>query len=99
MIENTRVKRQSAQPGPAAGPEPTTVGGYTPSAADTPPPPRKARAPPKLLANHLSPSNGGAPPLAQAPGGAQQAEEKGGPTGPEPTRFGDWERKGRCSDF
>src|SRR5699024_3843947 len=22
-----------------------------------------------------------------------------GPTGPEPTRFGDWERKGRCSDF
>jgi len=25
--------------------------------------------------------------------------EKGGPKGPEPTRFGDWERKGRCSDF
>lgn len=25
--------------------------------------------------------------------------EKNGPTGPEPTRFGDWERKGRCSDF
>ncbi len=22
-----------------------------------------------------------------------------GPTGPEPTRYGDWERKGRCSDF
>lgn len=28
-----------------------------------------------------------------------QANEKGGPTGSEPTRFGDWERKGRCSDF
>lgn len=27
------------------------------------------------------------------------AEEIGGPKGPEPTRFGDWERKGRCSDF
>lgn len=25
--------------------------------------------------------------------------EKGGPAGPEPTRFGDWERKGRVSDF
>lgn len=25
--------------------------------------------------------------------------EKGGPKGPEPTRYGDWERKGRCSDF
>ena len=26
-------------------------------------------------------------------------EEVGGPKGPEPTRFGDWERNGRCSDF
>lgn len=25
--------------------------------------------------------------------------EKGGPKGPEPTRYGDWERKGRCIDF
>jgi hypothetical protein len=25
--------------------------------------------------------------------------EIGGPSGPEPTRFGDWERKGRVSDF
>lgn len=25
--------------------------------------------------------------------------ETGGPTGPEPTRYGDWERKGRCIDF
>ncbi len=30
---------------------------------------------------------------------ADQPTEFGGPTGPEPTRFGDWERKGRCSDF
>jgi hypothetical protein len=27
------------------------------------------------------------------------AKEIGGPKGPEPTRFGDWERKGRCIDF
>lgn len=25
--------------------------------------------------------------------------EVGGPAGPEPTRFGDWERKGIASDF
>lgn len=25
--------------------------------------------------------------------------EVGGPKGPDPTRFGDWERKGRCIDF
>jgi hypothetical protein len=26
-------------------------------------------------------------------------QEKGGPKGPEPTRFGDWEKKGITSDF
>ena len=26
-------------------------------------------------------------------------KEFGGPKGPEPTRFGDWEQKGRCTDF
>jgi hypothetical protein len=26
-------------------------------------------------------------------------KEFGGPKGPEPTRYGDWERAGRCSDF
>jgi len=25
--------------------------------------------------------------------------EVGGPKGPEPTRYGDWEKGGRCSDF
>ena len=25
--------------------------------------------------------------------------EWNGPRGPEPTRYGDWERGGRCSDF
>ena len=29
----------------------------------------------------------------------EQAKEEGGPSGPEPTRFGDWERKGIASDF
>ena len=26
-------------------------------------------------------------------------KEQGGPKGPEPTRYGDWEKAGRCSDF
>ncbi len=30
---------------------------------------------------------------------AERPLETGGPTGPEPTRYGDWERKGRCIDF
>jgi hypothetical protein len=36
---------------------------------------------------------GGAPPAAAAP------REIGGRDGPEPTRFGDWELRGRCIDF
>jgi len=35
------------------------------------------------------------------PTGAKRAQpdEIGGPTGLEPTRYGDWERGGRCTDF
>ncbi|KAL8095759.1 hypothetical protein AgCh_036942 [Apium graveolens] len=29
----------------------------------------------------------------------KETGEIGGPKGPEPTRFGDWEKNGRCSDF
>jgi len=28
-----------------------------------------------------------------------QPKEIGGRNGPEPTRFGDWEKNGRCVDF
>nr|XP_045013238.1 succinate dehydrogenase assembly factor 4, mitochondrial [Jaculus jaculus] len=39
-------------------------------------------------------------PLKKFPGDVNPAtKEKGGPRGPEPTRYGDWERKGRCIDF
>jgi len=30
---------------------------------------------------------------------SQPQREIGGPAGPEPTRYGDWESKGRCTDF
>lgn len=36
---------------------------------------------------------------AAAEAEAQKAAELGGPSGPEPTRFGDWERKGIAVDF
>jgi hypothetical protein len=40
------------------------------------------------------------PDVNHDPKPAPQPEgEIGGPKGPEPTRFGDWERGGRCSDF
>ena len=41
--------------------------------------------------------------VGAAPAGAalleQPAGETGGPKGPEPTRYGDWEKGGRCFDF
>ncbi|MGB8274613.1 MAG: succinate dehydrogenase assembly factor 4 [Alphaproteobacteria bacterium] len=36
---------------------------------------------------------------AAKPPGAAKTPEIGGPKGPEPTRYGDWERDGRCVDF
>jgi hypothetical protein len=36
---------------------------------------------------------------AEAAAADMAAGEQGGPKGPEPTRFGDWERKGVAVDF
>jgi len=51
----------------------------------------------------LSPAAAALKPAAKdtpaAPAVTEAVPEIGGPKGPEPTRFGDWERKGRCSDF
>jgi len=35
----------------------------------------------------------------QAQPASQLPPELGGPKGPEPTRYGDWERKGIATDF
>jgi hypothetical protein len=37
--------------------------------------------------------------VQQPPAVARPVREIGGPTGPEPTRYGDWEKAGRCIDF
>lgn len=47
-----------------------------------------------------TPSKPSADPYAPFPGGKNpETGEIGGPRGPEPTRYGDWERKGRVIDF
>jgi hypothetical protein len=45
-----------------------------------------------------SPPTPPAVPEPKAPS-ALPVKEIGGPPGPDPTRYGDWERKGRCIDF
>ena len=41
----------------------------------------------------------GAAPGKPLTAAAEAPTELGGPKGPEPTRYGDWERKGLVSDF
>jgi hypothetical protein len=66
--------------------------------------PRLGRALARLM-DEAPPVTGPAPAAEAAPAGPQDARqdgqpgEHGGPKGPEPTRYGDWERKGRCIDF
>jgi hypothetical protein len=40
-----------------------------------------------------------APPAQPDRGQLQVAAEIGGREGPDPTRYGDWEKNGRCIDF
>jgi homeobox protein ESX1 len=90
----------------------TSPTGQAPSPHSEPPlgpmPPGRPLPPP---APHLpevpvQDQDGAPPPLAGAPPRPpvpprppRVVKEIGGPSGPEPTRYGDWERKGRVSDF
>ena len=64
-------------------------------------PPEKPADPPKVLSEAAKRA------LAEAAERRAKADaaagklppEQGGPTGPEPTRYGDWEKNGRCIDF
>ncbi|MBM3491830.1 MAG: DUF1674 domain-containing protein [Alphaproteobacteria bacterium] len=54
----------------------------------------------KAPAQPATPARPAAPPPAGKPApAADRPKEEGGPKGPEPTRYGDWERKGICVDF
>ena len=50
-------------------------------------------------AENETPAPPATPVAAKPPAPAKKPAEIGGPKGPEPTRFGDWERQGRCVDF
>ena len=39
------------------------------------------------------------PATPKVPAPTPMPKEIGGAPGPEPTRYGDWEHKGRCTDF
>ena len=57
---------------------------------------------PMQTPSQASPPAGPAAPSATPSENAEsrlKPRELGGPSGPEPTRYGDWERKGRCIDF
>jgi hypothetical protein len=58
----------------------------------------RARA---ATASRETPAKPAAAVTTSADGKAQtiRPKEFGGPSGPEPTRYGDWERKGICYDF
>jgi hypothetical protein len=60
----------------------------------------KSSAPPAAVASAAAalPEPGASPPPAPAVTRARP-RELGGRAGPEPTRFGDWEKNGRCIDF
>jgi len=49
--------------------------------------------------DHLARVDAERTPPASIPDHPHLPPEQDGPKGPEPTRFGDWEQKGRCTDF
>lgn len=57
-------------------------------------PPAEGQAPASPVPREEAPSDRGR--AAPVP---PDVREIGGPKGPEPTRYGDWEKGGRCSDF
>ena len=63
----------------------------------------KPASPTNVPRKQDDPAPAAAPDVPPPDGGKQEERalppEIGGPTGPEPTRYGDWERKGRVSDF
>ena len=52
----------------------------------------------QIQPNPQTPTTEGAP-VPGAPHATAMPREIGGRDGPEPTRFGDWELRGRCIDF
>ncbi|MDE2447767.1 MAG: DUF1674 domain-containing protein [Gammaproteobacteria bacterium] len=62
-------------------------------------PEKNSSTPPSVPSSEPFPSRFPGPASGVAVRSSGGRREIGGPSGPEPTRFGDWERKGRCIDF
>lgn len=58
----------------------------------SPPSPESAKA-------TLPLADSGSGPVSKPESAIEPALEIGGRDGPEPTRYGDWEKNGRCIDF
>jgi hypothetical protein len=67
--------------------------------ADPPPPKPRGAAPDKALTPAARRALSEAQQRRAADAKPAPSDERGGPKGPEPTRYGDWERKGIASDF
>ena len=59
---------------------------------------RKHKATPRTVKADRR-DTGFSPPEDCAVPAGEKRPEHGGPGGPEPTRYGDWERNGKCVDF
>jgi hypothetical protein len=59
----------------------------------------QAHASPAYADNITAGVTAAAPDAAATGARAERSGEIGGPAGAEPTRFGDWEKNGRCIDF
>jgi len=63
------------------------------------PRPNRAARPKEPAPTATKPGKADMPAKVGISGEVGKEKETGGPSGPEPTRYGDWERKGICVDF
>lgn len=79
-------------------PAPVPAPGKTvPRTSGAPEAPPRRIGPDELEAAAKAKAETGGKPSERPP--SDKPREIGGPEGPEPTRYGDWERKGICVDF
>jgi hypothetical protein len=87
-MQHPSIPDQGDSKGATSGTTPGATGAPLQSASQTSSPSTVAGVPPSVSPLPAAPATAGIRPL-----------EIGGRDGPEPTRFGDWEKAGRCIDF
>lgn len=102
MSQNLPPLRAQLPLPPADPPAPVPPLPVPPGGPDAPPAPMQDPDPDEdvpLPGELPEPPEGDPPDESPVRMRAVLPPEIGGPAGPEPTRFGDWEQKGRCTDF